>query len=413
LSSSTLTNRIFFQHPKAASTPSETHSCLALSTRKYVTGTVSLDIRTDSQLRTGSSPATDEVAQVFFKYVNATHYYYFLLKSDGWELGKKDNLSTNVNPDYKRILDSGATPTITTGTFQHVEISIEYENAAVNFLYADENNNPFRIIVTVDDVEIANVLDNGYLSDTNGAINTPTLVLSCAGSVGLYSKDARGAFDNINIVDSGNFLYDTFENSGLYLLAEGNTSADSKWIATEDGGGYQGIITDVNDAANKVYFLQPQTATASDQTYTAFALSAQAMNTADDKWITQFNMRTDQQLRTGSAPAADEAAWFYWHYLDSSNYYYFVIKTTGWEFGRIDGGSPTVVDSGSEVTLSLGESNHVLIQQSEGIYTDIAVDGIILATGVNGGGSVTLRTGTKIGLAAKDSKVAFENVYFR
>ncbi|MBN9610529.1 MAG: hypothetical protein BGO26_16370 [Actinobacteria bacterium 69-20] len=61
------------------------------------------------------------------------------------------------------------------------------------------------------------------------------------------------------------------------------------------------------------------------------------------------SMRTDAQLRKGSAPNPWEAAWLLWHYTDDNHFYSLVLKPNGWELGKEDPAYP-----GSQRYLATG-----------------------------------------------------------
>lgn len=63
------------------------------------------DVRltTDHQLRTGTAPNAWEVAWVAWSYRDDAHFYYFIPKPNGWELGKRDP----AYPGGQRFLATG------------------------------------------------------------------------------------------------------------------------------------------------------------------------------------------------------------------------------------------------------------------------------------------------------------------
>ncbi len=68
--------------------------------------TFEVNVRTARQLRKGGNPNTWEVAWVIWNYTDNEHFYYFIPKADGWELGKRD-------PAYnggQRFLGTGSDP---------------------------------------------------------------------------------------------------------------------------------------------------------------------------------------------------------------------------------------------------------------------------------------------------------------
>ena len=76
--------------PEVSTSSSETHSSLVLGPSFSNALTFSVSLNTVAQLRQGSPPNPWEVAWVFWHYTDNDHFYYFIPKPNGWELGKKD-----------------------------------------------------------------------------------------------------------------------------------------------------------------------------------------------------------------------------------------------------------------------------------------------------------------------------------
>lgn len=158
-------NNIFFEQPETA-TDGSTHAALVLSTKNLVTSyKLSLDVRTDRQLK--PNPNTWETAWIMFNYVDSWHHYYFTLKTNGYELGKKDN---NLQQDQQVFLATGASPSVTLGTWQHVDIQVQGNH----------------IIVWVNSAKVADYFDTGMSS-----------AFANGGALGLYTEDSAVSFDNI------------------------------------------------------------------------------------------------------------------------------------------------------------------------------------------------------------------------
>ena len=92
--------------PATSTNSSSTHSALVTTTNSYGDFNATFTYRTVSQLRTGSSPNPWEVGWVLFHYSDNTHFYYFLAKPTGWELGKEDP----SYPGNQRFMVTGSTP---------------------------------------------------------------------------------------------------------------------------------------------------------------------------------------------------------------------------------------------------------------------------------------------------------------
>jgi Domain of Unknown Function (DUF1080) len=104
---------VFFMYPRAPISLSDTNANLVKSTQQFSNFKMDVDVKTVEQLRRNSTPNTWEAAWILFRYTDTFHYYWFVLKHDGLELGKKDCdyctnskqgqifLSTNNKPHLK------------------------------------------------------------------------------------------------------------------------------------------------------------------------------------------------------------------------------------------------------------------------------------------------------------------------
>ncbi|MGA5818155.1 calcium-binding protein [Kitasatospora sp. NPDC094028] len=91
--------------PAPARAPEETHAGLIVSTRQYQDLTLRATLRTLAQLRT-PAPNPWEVAWLVWAYTDPDHFYYVILKPNGWELGKRDP----AYPGGQRFLATGDQP---------------------------------------------------------------------------------------------------------------------------------------------------------------------------------------------------------------------------------------------------------------------------------------------------------------
>jgi hypothetical protein len=148
--------------PEAATSKRETHSALVTSTASF--GDLDLAVRahTVTQLR-AQTPNPWEVAWVLWHYTDNTHFYYVILKPNGWELGKEDP----AYPGSQRFLATGSSPTFAIGVWRNVGVR-QVENA---------------IAVTVDGVPLVTFTDQErpYVS----------------GKLGLYTEDAESHYDDV------------------------------------------------------------------------------------------------------------------------------------------------------------------------------------------------------------------------
>jgi hypothetical protein len=141
----------------------ETHSALLTSASTWGDQVFSYSATTLAQLRTGSEPNPWEVAWSMFRFTDLTHYYWFIVKPNGWELGKKQGSDTQI------FLATGSTPSRPIGATYQVRIQAQGG----------------RIRVSVDGTQVVDYLDPSPLA---------------AGSVGLYEEDAMATFANVSVV---------------------------------------------------------------------------------------------------------------------------------------------------------------------------------------------------------------------
>lgn len=152
--------------PAPAGAPEETHATLVTTREQYRDGVLTMEARTTHQLRGNGAPNPWEVAWVVFRYVDDEHFYYLALKTNGWELGKRDP----AYPGGQRFLDTGMYPTFQAGVWASVRIAMAGP------------------AVTVD-------VDGSRLSTT---VDTERPILS--GGLGMYTEDAEVQFDNVSFV---------------------------------------------------------------------------------------------------------------------------------------------------------------------------------------------------------------------
>src|SRR5262249_31159760 len=110
--------RVLVLSPKAPTRASETHAALVLSKASF-TGDITFRgrVRTVRQLRLGSEPNPWECVWIVWNY-HGDHFYYFALKTNGWELGKRDRAEAG----QQRFLKTG-TAEYALGAWHDFEIS--------------------------------------------------------------------------------------------------------------------------------------------------------------------------------------------------------------------------------------------------------------------------------------------------
>ena len=163
-------NNSFFMYPKKSVVKSETHSNLIRTVKKYKSFDVNIDTVTEKQLRRNDSPSAWEVAWIMFRYVDKFHHYYFVLKTNGYELGKVDN-DRSINKQIFLVTEESNSTRLYIGNWQHVRI-----NMIDNHIRVWVNGSK---IIDIIDTNMRDALKKGY--------------------IGLYDEDALVKFDNISI----------------------------------------------------------------------------------------------------------------------------------------------------------------------------------------------------------------------
>jgi F5/8 type C domain/Domain of Unknown Function (DUF1080) len=155
-------------YPAVSKSINETHATLVRSKDKFSDFKVVADVMTEEQLRQNSSPNPWEVAWILFRYTDTFHYYWFTLKPNGFELGKKDCNSCIDPAEGQIILLTGSLPTLKIGYWSQWTI--------------DAKNN--HIMISVDGNRIIDYVD----ANMSKTLSTGQLVM--------YTEDAKVSFDN-------------------------------------------------------------------------------------------------------------------------------------------------------------------------------------------------------------------------
>jgi hypothetical protein len=163
-------NNVFYGFPKTATSPGQTYSSFALSTQKFSDMTLELDMKTYKQLRQNSAPNTWETAWVMWRWTDLFHHYYFVIKTNGIEFGKKD---TSCSCEQQVFLKTGTSPKLSLGTWDHIKISSIGRHTTI----------------WVDGTKVVDMDDPSYSSTADMS----------GGYIGLYNEDASSAFDKVTV----------------------------------------------------------------------------------------------------------------------------------------------------------------------------------------------------------------------
>jgi hypothetical protein len=141
----------------------ETHSALVVTRKTWRDATISFRTINQKQLRLNDAPNTWECPWVMFRFKDLENYYWFMLKPNGFELGKKQG------SDTQHFLVTGDQPNQAVGEWKRIRLVVQGA----------------RIQAFVDGTRIFDYTDPN-----------PLLGL---GSVGLYEEDAQVRFDSLAI----------------------------------------------------------------------------------------------------------------------------------------------------------------------------------------------------------------------
>ncbi len=155
---------VFTLAPERPTSLTQTHAALMLSAGNWSDFSFTVRLRTAAQLR-HPQPNAWEVAWVLWHFTDDKHFYYLILKPNGFELGKEDP----SYPGSQRFLVTGTEPAFPVGRWYVVRID---QRADV-------------ITISVDGRGLLRFVDS----------HTPYL----AGRLGLYTEDASAAFEPLQL----------------------------------------------------------------------------------------------------------------------------------------------------------------------------------------------------------------------
>lgn len=157
-------NTALLEQPATATKPSESHASLVLGPSTAGDVSVQADLNTNKQLRR-KNPNPWEVGWLVWNFTDNVHFYYFIPKPNGWELGKADP----AYPGAQRFLATGSLPKFPIGQWYRV-----------------------RAVQTGGTIQI-------FVNDALITTFTDTESPYWSGRVGLYTEDSKTYFDNVVI----------------------------------------------------------------------------------------------------------------------------------------------------------------------------------------------------------------------
>lgn len=159
--------------PKAATAPDATHAGLVVSKTSFTQRCVNVETRmmTRKQLRQGSAPNPWETGWLIWDYLDNEHFTYLALKTNGWELGKRDP----AYPGGQRFLATGSTPAALIGQWQTAKVTRQVNSGST----------AATMVVRIGGVKLATFTDT----------ERPYV----AGRIGMYSEDATVDIDRMTL----------------------------------------------------------------------------------------------------------------------------------------------------------------------------------------------------------------------
>jgi len=163
---------IYQIYPKTSKLKKETHASLVVSKQNFSNFKLEADMRTDHQLRRNNPPNSWEAGWIFIRYTDTFHYYWFTLKPNGIELGKKD-CNDCINPvDGQIILYTAPAPKLKIGEWSKLTVTAM-------------NN---HIMISIDGNKVIDYTDKNMGKELGN------------GQVAMYSEDAKVSFDNFYLL---------------------------------------------------------------------------------------------------------------------------------------------------------------------------------------------------------------------
>jgi hypothetical protein len=154
--------------PQVSVSAGETHASLIVGPYFSSPFTYELEVLTTDQLRENTLPNPWEVAWIVWAYTDNDHFYYFIPKPNGWELGKRDP----AYPGGQRFLATGSDYLYPIGQEYHVVVTHDTLDA---------------MAVSVNGIELVSFTDTEDPYDS--------------GRIGLYTEDATVEFDDVFVLN--------------------------------------------------------------------------------------------------------------------------------------------------------------------------------------------------------------------
>lgn len=349
---------------RASTTP--VSPLIALNGDRFYDVYIKSFMRVISQVNTST---TSNTAWLIFKYVDNSNYYYVELRADGARVAK-------VVAGVTTVLGTQSNPTS----------GILYPIGSIHEVVVETRADGMEIYVWVDGVTTPDI-------SITGVVNPPDAVITALGRIGFRATNCEMIADHIL---ARPILGDTFQGSTWTATVVGNKSTNLKWETVVAGNGTGNTVRTFDQgtfsAGGRVLNLNSGTGA----TTQPIVLSTNSYRGID----AAVRMATLSQ----NTVATNNRAEFIFKYVNSTNYYWIQLLTTGWvlkrKIGNVDttlltDATPTFADNpaypyhlvrvqvynaGRDVVIRLGNSGTIEYEEHsepDGFYTD---DGGILAS---------------------------------
>lgn len=165
-------DKMYFLSTEKAEKPNETYSALSAVHAEWENYVLNLKMKTERQLRS-CEPNPWEVAWILFRFQDVHNFYYFILKTNGVELGKREN-GDFFGPSSQIFLYTSNSPILCLGEWYDIKIEVS-------------NLRKFSVRIRV---WINNKVVVDYLDDETALL---------FGGIALYTEDSISIFDNVTV----------------------------------------------------------------------------------------------------------------------------------------------------------------------------------------------------------------------
>lgn len=169
--------------PAVPSTPDGTRACSVVTRQKFKDFDMSFNMSTERQTRANGN--NWEVGWIFFRQTDQSHHYYLYIQKDGGlELGKKDMDIWEERQVFLKTTPNDR-PAFRFSKWYKIRIRCV----------------GFHIEVWVDGIKLIDVVDDGSIGNDRGKLPPPPSKQMLEGFIGPYCEDAEAYYDRFVITN--------------------------------------------------------------------------------------------------------------------------------------------------------------------------------------------------------------------